>query len=128
VTVAVSGIAGISLLVGAIGILTIMWISVHERTHEIGLLRALGVTPAGVARLFLLEAVLVACVGGVAGVVAGHAIGGLFHLLVPALPFTTPPGAVVAALAMSSLVGMASGYLPARRAAGLDPVEALRAE
>jgi len=128
VTVAVSGIAGISLLVGAIGILTIMWISVHERTHEIGLLRALGVTPRGVAGLFLLEAVLVGCVGGVAGVVAGHAIGGLLHLLVPALPFTTPPRAVVAALAMSSLVGMASGYLPARRAAGLDPAEALRVE
>jgi putative ABC transport system permease protein len=128
VTVAVSGIAGISLLVGAIGILTIMWISVHERTHEIGLLRALGVTPAGVARLFLLEAVLVATAGGVAGIGAGYGIAGLARLVVPELPLTTPPSAVAAALAMSLVVGVASGYLPARRAAGLDPVEALRAE
>ena len=128
VTVAVSGIAGISLLVGAIGILTIMWISVHERTHEIGLLRALGVTPEGVARLFLLEAVLVALAGGVAGIIAGFGIGALVRLWVPALPFSTSPAAVAAALVMSAVVGVASGYLPARRAAGLNPVDALRAE
>jgi putative ABC transport system permease protein len=128
VTMAVSGIAGISLLVGAIGILTIMWISVHERTNEIGVLRALGETPSGVARLFLLEAVLIAAAGGLAGIAAGFGMGGLIRLLVPALPFSTPPAVVVAALAMSTVVGAASGYLPARRAASLDPVDALRAE
>lgn len=114
--------------VGAIGILTIMWISVHERTNEIGVLRALGETPAGVARLFLIEAVLIAAVGGVMGIVAGFGVGGLIRLVVPALPLSTPASAVVAALAMSAVVGAASGYLPARRAAGLDPVDALRAE
>jgi putative ABC transport system permease protein len=128
VTVAVSGIAAISLLVGAIGILTIMWISVHERTHEIGLLRALGETPEGVARLFLLEAILVSVIGGALGVAVGFGTGKLIHLMVPALPFSTPPEAVLAALVMSLIVGVASGYIPARRAAGLDPVDALRAE
>lgn len=128
VTVAVSGIAGISLLVGAIGILTIMWISVHERTHEIGLLRALGVTPSGVARLFLMEAVLIASAGGMAGIIVGFGLSTLIRLLVPGLPMSTSTGAVIAALGMSLVVGVASGYIPARRAAGLDPAEALRAE
>lgn len=128
VTVAVSGIAGISLLVGGVGILTIMWISVHERINEIGLLRALGLTPAGVARLFLLEAVVIAGSGGAAGIALGLGVAALIHALAPGLPLATPTNAVVAALAMSLIVGVASGYLPARRAAKLDPVEALRAE
>lgn len=128
VSLAVTGIAAISLLVGAVGILTIMWISVHERTGEIGLLRALGMTRAGVGRLFLAEAVLLAGVGGAAGLAAG--LGGAIgaRLLVPGLPVATPPGAVLGAVAMSLLVGAASGFLPARRAAALDPVNALRAE
>ncbi len=128
VTVAVSGIAGISLLVGGVGILTVMWISVHERTNEIGLLRALGLTPTTVSMLFLLEAVFIACIGGLAGVATGFGLGSLIRLFVPGLPLATPPAAVAAALGMSLLVGLASGYLPARRAAKLDPVEALRAE
>jgi putative ABC transport system permease protein len=128
ITVAVSGIAGISLLVGAIGILTIMWIAVHERTNEIGLLRAIGVTSRGVQALFLLEAAIVAAGGGVAGVAV--ALGGvaLARALVPSLPLATPVEAVAAAVTMSLVVGLASGYLPARRAANLDPVDALREE
>jgi putative ABC transport system permease protein len=128
ITVAVSAIAGISLFVGAIGILTITWISVHERVNEIGLLRALGVTPQGVGRLFLLEATLIAALGGAGGVVVGLGLGGLLRLLVPALPMAVSLTALTAAVAMSLVVGLASGYLPARRAAGLDPVDALRAE
>jgi putative ABC transport system permease protein len=128
ITVAVSGIAGVSLLVGAMGILTIMWISVHERTAEIGLLRALGVERSTVQRLFILEAVLLAVAGGGLGLVVGFGIGAVMRALVPGLPLRTPVEAVVAALAMSLIVGVVSGLAPARRAAGLDPIDALRAE
>jgi putative ABC transport system permease protein len=128
ITVAVSAIAGISLLVGAMGILTIMWISVHERTAEIGLLRAIGVTRGGVQRLFLTEAVVLSALGGGAGIAAGTVIVTLARTFVPGLPLSTPPEAVVAAVTMSLLVGAVSGIAPARRAASLDPVEALRAE
>jgi putative ABC transport system permease protein len=128
ITLAVGGIAGISLLVGAIGILTIMWVSVHERTFEIGLLRALGVTRAGVAGLFLLEAVSLSLAGGLSGLATGFLIKGAMRVAVPGLPMEIPWYAVAGSVAMSFAVGMASGYLPARRAASLDPVEALRAE
>jgi putative ABC transport system permease protein len=128
ITVAVTAIAAISLFVGAIGILTIMWISVNERTGEIGLLRALGVTRRGVEILFLSEAALLALAGGLGGLLAGYAAGAVLAAAVPGLPLRTPPEAAVAALVMSLLVGVASGWLPARRAANLDPVEALRAE
>jgi len=128
ITIAVSGIAGISLLVGAMGILTIMWISVHERTAEIGVLRAVGVGRREIERLFLLEAVVLSAAGGLAGLASGLGISALVRVLVPGIPVSTPPEAVVAAVAMSLLVGIASGWVPARRAASLDPIEALREE
>ncbi len=128
ITIAVSGIAAVSLLVGAIGILTIMWISVNERTAEIGLLRALGVSNGTVQGLFLLESVLLAVAGGVLGLAAGLGLVGLSRAAVPALPLSTPPLAVAAALAMCLVVGIVSGVMPARRAAHLDPVDALRTE
>jgi putative ABC transport system permease protein len=128
ITIAVSGIAGVSLLVGAMGILTIMWISVHERTNEIGLLRALGVSRGTVQGLFLLESVLLAVAGGVMGLSVGMGLIGLSRAAVPGLPLSTPPLAVVAALTMCLVVGVVSGVAPARRAADLDPVDALRTE
>jgi len=128
VTLAVGGIGAISLLVGAIGILTMMWISVGERTAEIGLARAIGASRAQVVRLFLIEAALLSLAGGVIGVLAGVGVGWLLRLAVPALPLRTAPEFVAAALAVSLAVGLTAGVLPARRAAALDPVEALRAE
>ena len=128
VTLAVGAIAGISLLVGAIGILTMMWISVGERTAEIGLVRALGATRGQVQGLFLVEAAALASIGGLVGVAAGLGVCVLLRGLVAGLPVETPPAFVAAALAVSLATGLGSGVLPARRAAGLDPIEALRDE
>ena len=128
VSMAVGGIGAISLLVGSIGILTIMWISVNERTSEIGLARAVGATSGQILLLFLSEAALLSTLGGVLGVAAGLGMARALHLYVPALPVQTPIEYVFVALAVSLAVGLGSGLLPARRAATLDPVVALAAE
>jgi putative ABC transport system permease protein len=128
VTIAVAGIGGISLLVGAIGILTMMWIAVSERVREIGLMRAIGATPEQVQRLFLLESVVLTLIGGAGGVALGLALAALLRIAVPGMPVYTPFGYVLAALAVSVATGLLSGLVPARRAAALDPVDALRGE
>ncbi|MBW2292688.1 MAG: ABC transporter permease [Deltaproteobacteria bacterium] len=128
ITLSVAMIAGISLLVGAIGIFTMMWISVGERVSEIGLMRALGATSRQVLGIFLAEAVLLTFLGGIAGLVSGLAIMLLVRLMLPGLPLSAPVEYVLAALAMSAVTGLVSGVSPARRAAALEPVDALRAE
>lgn len=128
VTLAVGAIAGISLLVGAIGILTIMWIAVGERTPEIGLLKALGATDAQIQLLFLAEAGALSVFGGAIGAGAGLGLAWLARQAIPGLPIQTPVFFVLAALGVSLATGVASGVLPARRAASLHPVDALRAE
>jgi putative ABC transport system permease protein len=128
VSVAVGGIAAISLLVGAIGILTVMWISVHERTSEIGLAKALGATGRQIWMWFLAEAGMLGAFGGLLGLGVGMGLARGLHVLVPALPVRTPPEFVVLALCVSLGVGLLSGWLPARRAAALDPAQALTAE
>lgn len=127
-TFAVAALGGISLVVGGVGILTIMTIAVRERTSEIGLLRALGAQRRHVLLLFLGEATVLAALGGAAGMVVGIGGAQLLHLAVPALPVQIAWDYVVIAEIIAALIGMAAGVLPARHAASLDPVEALRAE
>lgn len=127
-TFAVAAIGGISLLVGAIGIVTIMTITVNERTNEIGVLRALGAKRSQVLGLFLGEAIVLAAIGGLSGLVLGIGIAQLLHIALPALPVHTPVLYVILAEVVAVVIGLAAGVLPARRAALLDPVEALRSE
>jgi putative ABC transport system permease protein len=105
-----------------------MWIAVGERTGEIGLLRALGARQGTVLGLFLIEAVALSLAGGAAGLVLGLGVAAVLRTFVPALPFSTPLRFVVLALLVSLAIGLLSGVWPARRAARLDPIEALRAE
>ena len=128
ITGVVTGIAAISLLVGAIGILTIMWIVVRERVGEIGLVKALGATQGQILLWYLLEAGVTALIGGVAGIVVGVGGAWLLQRAVPGLESYTSLLTVSLALFVSLAVGVGAGVAPALRAARLDPVEALREE
>jgi putative ABC transport system permease protein len=127
-TFAVGALGSISLLVGGVGIFTIMTIGVRERTSEIGLLRALGAGKDQILTLFLAEAVVLSAIGGLAGLAAGIGIAGLLDALVPAMPVSYAPLFILLAESVAVIIGLIAGILPAMRAAALEPVEALRAE
>jgi putative ABC transport system permease protein len=124
-TLALAGIASISLAVAGVGIMNVMLVSVSERTREIGLLKALGAGRRQILAAFLAEAVLISSAGGLLGLLVGWLAVRAFVVLYPALPATPPPWAVAAAFSLSVAVGAAFGVLPARRATRLDPVAAL---
>lgn len=125
---AVAALGGISLLVGAVGMVTLMHIAVAERVAEIGLLTALGATRARIRILFLMESTVLATLGGLAGLTIGVSIAWLLKVLISGLPVSTPWDYVLGALGLSVLIGLAAGVVPAMQAARLDPVDALRAE
>jgi len=127
-TFAVGALGGVSLLVGGVGILTIMTIAVSERTSEIGLLRALGARRQQIRGLFLGEAMLLSGLGGALGLALGIGIAQLLHAVFSALPVHTPWTYALAAEIISIGIGLAAGVAPANKAAMLDPLEALRAE
>lgn len=127
-TMAVGALGSISLLVGGVGIVTIMTIAVSERTGEIGLLVALGAPRNTILGLFLGEAVALSALGGIIGLVLGMGLAQIIHLAVPALPVHTPISFVLLAEGIAIAIGLVAGVLPARSAARLDPVEALRSE
>jgi putative ABC transport system permease protein len=127
-TMAVGALGGISLLVGGVGIVTIMTIAVTERTNEIGLMMALGAYRRTILYLFLGESIILAALGGMLGLLLGVGLAQLIQLTVPALPVHTPLSFAAGALLLSAGIGLVAGVLPARRASRLDPIEALRAE
>lgn len=127
-TLAVAALGGISLLVGSVGILTIMTIAVSERVTEIGLLRAIGAERRVVFRWFLAEALMLSLSGGSVGVALGVALVELAGPLLPALPLQLAWSYIAAALLISLLIGIAAGVVPAMRAASMNPLLALRAE
>ncbi|MEZ5293803.1 MAG: ABC transporter permease [Vicinamibacterales bacterium] len=126
-TALLASIAGISLVVGGIGIMNIMLVSVTERTKEIGLRLAMGARRRDVMVQFLVEAVVLSLLGGIVGIAAGiGAARGLTALM--SWPTTVSPQAILLAFAISAVIGIAFGYYPARRASRLDPIVALRRE
>jgi putative ABC transport system permease protein len=127
-TYVLAGIAAISLLVGGIGIMNIMLVTVTERTNEIGIRKAVGARERDILLQFILESVTLSAAGGLCGVLAGLAGAGTLRLLAPKVPVSVPSWAVLLAFAFSAFVGVFFGVYPARKAASLNPIEALRYE
>jgi putative ABC transport system permease protein len=132
VTILLVAIAAISLIVGGVGIMNIMYVVVTERTAEIGLKKALGAKPSDILSEFLLEAILVTILGGIVGILLGALLGWLVSVIATASglewTFVVPMYAVVLGFGVSATIGILFGVLPARSAAKLDPVEAMRYE
>jgi putative ABC transport system permease protein len=122
------GIAFISLLVGGIGVMNVMLVTVAERTREIGVRKAIGARRKDILRQFLIEAVVMSGTGGTIGVVVGLLTAIVVGMVQSSFLLVVTPLSVVMALTFSAAVGIFFGYYPARKAAALDPIEALRYE
>lgn len=132
ITILLIAIAAISLVVGGVGIMNIMYVVVTERTAEIGLKKALGAKNSDILSEFLIESILVTILGGIIGIAFGALLGWLVSLIATASglnwTFSVPPYAIIIAVGVSAVIGIGFGVLPARSAAKLDPIEALRYE
>jgi macrolide transport system ATP-binding/permease protein len=124
----ISAIAVISLVVGGIGVMNIMLVSVTERTHEIGIRMAVGARHDDIMQQFLIESVLVCLIGGMIGIVLSYGVGIIFQIFVSSFSMEFSMTSIVSAFACSSIIGVLFGFLPARSAARLDPIEALARE
>ncbi|MBD0257188.1 MAG: ABC transporter permease [Cytophagales bacterium] len=123
------GVVGFITLLGAsIGLMNIMMVSVTERTREIGIRKALGATPLRIRQQFLIEAIVICLLGGIAGVIFGLLVGNLLSSLISSGGFVVPWLWIVVGLVVCVVVGLLSGYYPAYRASRLDPIESLRFE
>ncbi len=127
-TLLITAIAGISLLVGGVGVMNIMLVSVTERTHEIGIRLSVGARPADIMRQFLIEAMVICALGGLTGIIGSGLAGLIFSLVTQqfTMIFTWPP--ILLACGFSALIGLGFGFFPARNAARLQPTEALARE
>ncbi len=128
ITAAVAALGGISLVVGGVGIFTIMTISIQERIFEIGLFRSLGARRREVRRLFLAEALALGAAGGLLGLALGQGAAWFLAALFPVIPVSVSAGYTIAALLLAVLIGVLAGVVPAVRAARMNPVQALRTE
>jgi putative ABC transport system permease protein len=126
-SIMLAAVASVSLIVGGIGIMNIMLVSVRERVREIGLRQAVGAKTRDILAQFLVEAVALSIAGGCAGIILGIAASAIISRLAN-WNTVVSMGAVALAVLFSALVGISFGYYPARKAAYLDPIEALRAE
>jgi len=127
-TYLISAIAVISLIVGGIGVMNIMLVSVTERTKEIGIRMAVGARQSDILQQFLIESVLVCLIGGGLGVLCSYGVGYIFSIFVQAITMQFSVGSIVAAVVCSSMIGVVFGYIPARNAALLNPIDALARE
>ena len=127
-TIMISAIAVISLVVGGIGVMNIMLVSVTERTREIGIRMAVGARQSDILSQFLIEAVMVCMLGGILGVILSYIVGQVIMHFVPAITLSYSMFSIIAAVLTSSAIGIAFGFMPARSASKLNPIEALARE
>jgi putative ABC transport system permease protein len=129
VTWVAAGVVGISLLVGGIGVMNIMLVSVTERTKEIGIVKALGATPQFILLQFLVEAIVLSLFGGLIGLILGYGFAALMSLMMPGMPDALVPlWSVMLAIGFTSFIGIVFGLAPAIKASRLNPIDALRFE